>query len=69
MHLWSMRFEGKHKVLKSFGRSSSYKNILKTIAEHHQHLSAYNICSGACTSLSIETSSGNVIYIYNVMHI
>lgn len=56
--LWSMRFEGKHKVLKSFARTTSFKNILKTLSEHHQRLAAYNLCSGACTSLRINTSSG-----------
>ena len=61
VHLWSMRFEGKDKVLKSIARSTSYKNVLKTLAEHHQRLAAYNLCSGACTSLSIETSSGIVL--------
>ena len=53
-----MRFEGKHKVLKSAARSTSYKNILKTLAEHHQRLAAYTIYSGGCTSLQIEIGPG-----------
>ena len=33
---WTMRFEGKNKEVKRDGQHSNFKNICKTVADHHQ---------------------------------
>ncbi len=38
-----MRFEGKNKQLKNAARATSFRNILKTITEHHQRLIAFSL--------------------------
>ncbi len=43
VHLWSMRFEGKHKEFKTAARGNYFKNILKTRALYHQRNLAYNL--------------------------
>lgn len=57
VHLWSMRFEGKHKIFKAAARGTSYKNILKTLTQHHQRLMAYNLHYDGSFA-SVETSTG-----------
>jgi hypothetical protein len=38
---WSMRFEGKHREFKQLCRKTSFKNLLKTLVNHHQCRIAY----------------------------
>ena len=39
VHLWTMRFEGKHKVFKKIVCDThNYKSVLKTLAEGHQNM-------------------------------
>ena len=62
VHLWSMRFEGKHKQFKSAARCSSLRNILKTLSQHHQRLLAYNLqCNSGYASVTVSTGAS----IYN----
>ncbi|KAL2093349.1 hypothetical protein ACEWY4_010661 [Coilia grayii] len=42
--LWTMRFEGKHSFFKKIVRQTgSFRNILKTMAEKHQAMTAHNL--------------------------
>lgn len=42
VHLWTMRFEGKHRVFQKVVRDThNYKNVLKTLAERHQNMMAF----------------------------
>lgn len=46
VHLWTMRFEGKHKVLKKIVREAhNYKNMLKMLAEGHQNMMTFYLSS------------------------
>ena len=66
MHLWAMRFEGKHKEFKSAARGTSFKNILKTLAQHHQRLMSYNLSyNSVFASVKVTTGSGTA----DAMHI
>ena len=60
MHLWSMRFESKHKEFKNAARRTSFKNVLKTLAHHHQRMLAYQLHydSGFADVNKISTGSG-----------
>ena len=61
VHLWAMRFEGKHKQFKNRARGTSFKNILKTLAEHHQRLMSYNLNFNALfASVTVSTGSGEL---------
>lgn len=42
-HLWTLRFESKHKYFKNIIRHCpNFKNVLKTLSFKHQYLQAYN---------------------------
>ncbi|KAK0151756.1 hypothetical protein N1851_006856 [Merluccius polli] len=42
VHLWTMRFEGKHCFFKRIVHDTQHiKNVLKTLANRHQHILAY----------------------------
>lgn len=43
IHVWSMRFEGKHKQFKHAARGSNFRNILKSLTEHHQRQLAFSL--------------------------
>ena len=38
-----MRFEGKNKIFKAAARKSNFKNIAKSLAEHHQWLQSMQL--------------------------
>lgn len=66
VHLWSMRFEGKHKEFKTIARGNCYKNILKTLVLNHQRNLAYNLSLNhhfASVSLSTGASMFPTIFI------
>ncbi|XP_039660298.1 uncharacterized protein LOC120561302 [Perca fluviatilis] len=43
VHLWTMRFEGKHRFFKRVVHDThNFKNVLKTLATKHQHMMAYH---------------------------
>lgn len=43
-HVWSLRFEAKHRYFKNIIRHSpNFKNVLKSLAEKHQFLQAFNL--------------------------
>lgn len=42
VHLWTMRFEGKHRFFKRIVHDTlNFKHVLKTLATRHQHMMAY----------------------------
>lgn len=42
VHLWTMRFEGKHRFFKRVvHHTQNFKNVLKTLATRHQYMLAY----------------------------
>ena len=46
VHLWTMRFEGKHRFFKRVVHDTqNFKNVLKTLANRHQHMVAYYLSS------------------------
>ena len=54
-----MRFEGKHKVFKNAAHGTSFKNILKTLTQHHQRLMAYNLhYNSLFATVTVSTGSG-----------
>ena len=60
VHLWAMRFEGKHKVFKTASRGTSFKNILKTLTEHHQRLMAHAMYyNSEFATVTVSTGSGD----------
>ena len=62
VRLWSMRFEGKHKLFKAAARGTSFKNILKTLTLHHQRLVTYNLhFDGSFASVTTTTGTGIAI--------
>ena len=59
IRLLSMRFEGKHKMLKKSARTTSFKNVCQTLCKPHQRLHAYNLyCNSTFTAVTIETGKG-----------
>ena len=46
VHLWCMRFEGKHNYFKDLAhRIKCFKNVLKTMSEHYQYTVCYEMNS------------------------
>lgn len=44
VHLWTMRFEGKHRFFKKVMHDTqNFKNVLKTLATRHQHMMTYHL--------------------------
>ena len=44
VHLWTMRFEGKHSFFKKvIHDTQNFKNVLKTLATRHQYMMAYHL--------------------------
>ncbi|XP_073718055.1 uncharacterized protein [Misgurnus anguillicaudatus] len=44
VHLWTMRFEGKHRFFKRVVHDTlNFKNVLKTLVTRHQHMMAYHL--------------------------
>ncbi|XP_059195792.1 uncharacterized protein LOC131976674 [Centropristis striata] len=44
VHLWTMRFEGKHRFFKRVIHDThNFKNVLKPLATRHQHMMAYHL--------------------------
>ena len=59
-----MRFEGKHKEFKTAARGNCFKNILKTLALHHQR-KAYNLSfNDQFASVSLSTGSSMLTKIF-----
>lgn len=64
VHLWTMRFEGKHKVFKAVARCShNYKNVLKTMAERHQNMMAFYLSSPRFFKPPVQTSKVESVYV------
>lgn len=64
VHLWTMRFEGKHKVFKAVARCShNYKNVLKTMAERHQNMMAFYLSSPRFFMPPVQTSKVESVYV------
>ena len=59
IYLWSMRFEGKHKQFKDAAKGTSFKNILKTLTEHHQRMMAFDLhYNSLFASVTVSIGSG-----------
>lgn len=57
VHLWTMRFEGKHRFFKrTIHDTHNFKNILKTLATRHQHMMAYHFSAPAFFRPDIQAS-------------
>ena len=64
VHLWTMRFEGKHKIFKKIIRdTNNYKNVLKTLAERHQSMMAFYLSSPRFFKPSVQTSKVESVYV------
>lgn len=62
VHLWTMRFEGKHRFFKRVVHDAqNFKNILKTMAVRHQYMIAYHLSSGSFFKPKIQTSAVNSV--------
>lgn len=57
VHLWTMRFEGKHRIFKRIiHEANNFKNVLKTCAERHQLMMTYHLSSPKFFKPPIEMS-------------
>ena len=64
VHLWTMRCEGKHKVFKKIVCDShNYKNVLKTLAERHQNMTACYLSSHRLFKPPVQTSKVESVFI------
>lgn len=64
VHLWTMRFEGKHKVFKKIVRDThNYKNVLKTLAERHQDMMAFYLSSPRFFKPPVQTSKVESVFV------
>ncbi|CAI5678290.1 unnamed protein product [Oreochromis niloticus] len=64
VHLWTMRFEGKHKVFKKIIHDThNYKNVLKTLAERHQSMMPFYLSSSKFFKPPVQTSKMESLYI------
>lgn len=46
VHLWTMRFEGKHRFFKRVVHDTqNLKNVTSTLATRHRHMMAYHLSS------------------------
>ncbi|KAK0142283.1 hypothetical protein N1851_020018 [Merluccius polli] len=64
VHLWTMRFEGKHKVFKIIIRHThNYKNVLKTLAERNQNMMAFNLSSPRFFKPPVQTLKVESVYV------
>lgn len=60
---WCMRFEGKHNYFKDFAhRVKCYKNISKSLANHHQNMMCYYFGTTTPSSLFDSTGVGAGMY-------
>ena len=58
VHLWTMRFEGKHRFFKRVVHDTqNFKNVLKTLANRHQHMMAYSLSAPSFFKPHQQTSS------------
>ncbi|KAF7656394.1 hypothetical protein LDENG_00041990 [Lucifuga dentata] len=64
LHLWTMRFEGKHKVFKKIVHDThNYKKVLKTLAERHQYMMAFYLSSPRFFKPAIQISKMESVFI------
>ncbi|KAL2078046.1 hypothetical protein ACEWY4_025731 [Coilia grayii] len=64
VHLWTMRFEGKHRVFKKIiHESNNFKNVLKTCAERHQLMMTYYLSSSRFFKPPVEMSQVKSVFI------
>lgn len=64
VHLWTMRFEGKHKVFKKrVCDTHNYKNVLKTLAERHQDMRAFYLSSPHFFKPPVQTSKVESVFV------
>ncbi|KAK0148422.1 hypothetical protein N1851_011247 [Merluccius polli] len=64
VHLWTMRFEGKHKIFKKIVHdTNNYKNVLKTLSERHQSMMAFYLSSPRFFKPSVQTSKVESVYV------
>lgn len=58
VHLWTMRFEGKHRFFKRVVHDTqNFKNVLKTLASRHQHMMAYHLSAPAFFKPHLQAST------------
>lgn len=58
VHLWTMRFEGKHRFFKRVVHDTqNFKNVLKTLANRHQHMMAYHLSAPAFFKPHLQAST------------
>ena len=61
--LWCMRFEARHKEFKDLCRRTSFKNLCKTLTEHHQRRLSYNLhCNNLFSKGHIDTGTGQTLH-------
>ena len=57
VHVWTMRFEGKHHFFKSVVHDAqNFKNVLKTLAIRHQNMMAFHLGSPSFFKSKTQTS-------------
>nr|XP_023651449.1 uncharacterized protein LOC111835405 isoform X2 [Paramormyrops kingsleyae] len=64
VHLWTMRFEGKHRFFKKvIHDTQNFKNVLKTLATRHQHMMAYHLSAPLFFKPHTHASSVTSVYV------
>ena len=64
VHLWTMGFEGKHKVFKKIVHTTqNFKNVYKTMAERHQKMMAFYMSSPRFLKPPIQISKVESVFV------
>ena len=64
VHLWTMRFEGKHRFFKRVVHDTqNFKNVLKTLATRHQHMVAYYLTAPSFFKPHQQTSNVSSVFV------
>ena len=64
VHLWTMRFDGKHRFFKRVVHDTqNFKNVLKTLANRHQHMVAYYLSAPTFFKPHQQTSNGSSVMV------
>jgi len=64
VHLWTMRFEGKHKVFKKIVHDThNFKNILKTLANRHQNMMAFYLSTPSFFKPPVQTTNVASVFV------
>ncbi|XP_061568422.1 uncharacterized protein LOC133422444 [Cololabis saira] len=70
VHLWTMRFEGKHRFFKRVVHDTqNFKNVLKTLANKHQYMVAYHLSTSGFFKPHQQTSTVSSVLVTSLPNV